>query len=308
MTDYYKVLGIKENASKDEIKKAYRSLSLKCHPDKTTDPLLNNKFNEINNAYQILGDETKKQEYDFSRSNSFMRMNSQSYSDDTLPEEIINLFQGFLGNSAFGFGNMPPSGNVRIFHSGGNIAPFGINPKMLQKPVPIIKTISVTIEQIFLGTQLPVEIERFVMQDGLKITECEILYVDIPQGTDDGELIILREKGHVIDENIKGDVKLSIKVINKTDFKRIGLDLILDKTIQLKEALCGFTFDIKYLNGKTFTVNNTKGLIISPEYKKKYENMGIKRGDHIGSMIIVFHIIFPEQLSREQILKISEIL
>jgi DnaJ-class molecular chaperone len=178
----------------------------------------------------------------------------------------------------------------------------------MQKPVPIIKTISVNIEQIFTGTQLPVEISRNIMQNGVKVSETEILYVDIPQGTDDGEFIILREKGNVINENIKGDVKLLVNVINNTNFKRIGLDLIIEKTITLKEALCGFSFDIKYLNGKTITLNNTKGLIISPEFKKIFNDKGIKRGHHIGSMIIIFHVAFPEQLSAEQMTKIAEIL
>lgn len=303
MTDYYNVLGINKNASKEEIKKAYRSLSLKYHPDKTSDTVLNDKFREISSAYEILGDEDKKKEYDNSRNNPFMRMNSQVSGD--IPEEIFNLFQGMFGGQV----PMGMHGNVHVFHNGENIT-RNINPfaQAMQKPVPIIKTISVNIEQIFTGTQLPVEISRNIMQNGVKVSETEILYVDIPQGTDDGEFIILREKGNVINENIKGDVKLLVNVINNTNFKRIGLDLIIEKTITLKEALCGFSFDIKYLNGKTITLNNTKGLIISPEFKKIFNDKGIKRGHHIGSMIIIFHVAFPEQLSAEQMTKIAEIL
>ena len=99
-----------------------------------------------------------------------------------------------------------------------------------------------------------------------------------------------------------------VKIINTTLFKRAGLDLILEKNITLKEALCGFSFEIKYLNDKSYTLNNNKGNIIPPEYKKIYPNMGLTRGEHKGNMIIQFHIKFPEKLSEEQIDKLFEIL
>jgi len=72
--------------------------------------------------------------------------------------------------------------------------------------------------------------------------------------------------------------------------------------------LCGFTFDIKYLNGKIYTLNNNKGNIVPPEYKKVYPEMGLKRGEHKGNMIIIFHVEFPEKLTEDQIEKLSKIL
>ena len=86
------------------------------------------------------------------------------------------------------------------------------------------------------------------------------------------------------------------------------MDLILDKKITLKDALCGFTFNLDYINGKNYTLNNNKGSIVPPEYKKMYPGMGLKRGEHKGNMIIQFHVEFPEKLSIEQIDKLSEIL
>ena len=82
----------------------------------------------------------------------------------------------------------------------------------------------------------------------------------------------------------------------------------MEKNITLKDALCGFTFDIKYLNGKNYTLNNNKGNIIPPEYKKLYPGMGLVRGEHKGNMIIHFHIEFPVNLTEEQITKLEEIL
>ena len=114
--------------------------------------------------------------------------------------------------------------------------------------------------------------------------------------------------GNIINEEVKGDIKIFVKISNETNFKREGLDLILEKNISLKEALCGFSFEIKYINGKSYTLNNNKGNIIPPEYKKIYPNMGLTRGEHKGRMIIHFHINFPESLNDEQIKKLSETL
>ena len=152
------------------------------------------------------------------------------------------------------------------------------------------------------------EIERWILENGTKVFEKETIYIDIPQGIDDNEMIILRDRGNIISDQCKGDIKVKILVQNNTAFKRSGLDLILDKTISLKDALCGFTFEINYLNGKNYTLNNSKGSIVQPEYKKLYTGMGLKRGEHKGNMIINFHIEFPEKLTEEQIDKLSKIL
>jgi DnaJ family protein A protein 2 len=178
----------------------------------------------------------------------------------------------------------------------------------LQKPVPILKTLYLIMEQVLNGATIPLEIERWVMENGIKVHEQEIVYVSVPQGIDDGEIIVLRDKGNIINENQKGDVKVFIKISNDTNFKRSGLDLILEKKITLKEALCGFSFEIKYINGKSYTLNNNKGNIIPPEYKKIYPNMGLTRDNHKGNMIIHFHVEFPETLTPEQIEKLSEVL
>jgi DnaJ family protein A protein 2 len=87
--------------------------------------------------------------------------------------------------------------------------------------------------------------------------------------------------------------------VNDTDFKRSGLDLILEKTITVKEALCGFTFELKYLTGKTYTITNNSGNIISHGYKKLIPNMGLGRDGHTGNLLIIFDVKFPEKLSDE---------
>jgi len=317
MTDnFYNVLGVNEKSTKEEIKKAYRSLQMKYHPDKNNGneeaAIMSRKINE---AYEILGDDQKRQEYDNARNNPnpFMRMNSKGGGGGGDPhmEDILNMFFGGGAGNPFGhpFGNpfgMPPGAKVHVFHGGAGV-PMGFQ-QAISKPAPIMKTVSITMAQVLSGTTIPLEIERWVIENGIKVHENETIYVTIPQGIDENEMIILRDKGNTISENVKGDVKVCIKISNETEFKRSGLDLILEKKISLKEALCGFTFELNYLNGKSYTLNNNKGNIIPPGYKKLYPGMGLTRGEHKGNMIIHFHIEFPEKLTDEQIEKISNTL
>jgi len=195
-----------------------------------------------------------------------------------------------------GMPGMPPGAKIHIFHGG----PMNIHQAM-NKPIPIMKSLQINMEQVFNGASLPLEIERWILQNGSKIMEKETIYIDIPQGIDENEMLILRDKGNIISDTCKGDIKITILVQNNTPFKRAGLDLILEKTISLKEALCGFNFELKYINGKSYTLNNNKGSIVPPQYKKIYPGMGLKRGDHKGNMIIEFNVEFPTTLTSEQI-------
>lgn len=304
--NFYNVLGVNEKSTKDEIKRAYRQLQMKYHPDKNNGnqeaAAMSKKINE---AYEILGDEQKRQEYDQSKNNPFMRMNSNAGMETNM-DDILNMFFGAAGNP-FGMGGIPgmPNGaKVHIFHGG----PMGGFQQAISKPTPIIKNLTIDMEQVLSGTTIPIDIERWVLENGIKTHEKETIYVTIPQGIDDNEILILREKGNVINDTVKGDIKVFVKIKNNTSFVRSGLDLIIEKNISLKEALCGFTFEIKYLNGKSYTLNNNKGNIIPPEYKKIYPGMGLTRDEHKGNMIIHFHIEFPEKLSLEQIAKLESTL
>ncbi len=313
----YNILGVDEKATRDEIKKAYRGLQMKWHPDKNQGSEESKKMSEkINGAYEVLGDDDKRVEYDNSRNNPFTRMNSQGGGGMEVPmDDIFNMFfgGGIPGMNMFpgmggmggmgGFPGMPPGAKIHVFNGG----PMGFQ-QAISKPVPIMTTININIAQVLTGASIPLDIERWIMENGIKVHEKETIYVTVPQGIDDNELIILRDKGNVLNENLKGDVKIFVKISNESGFKRSGLDLILEKNISLKESLCGFTFEINYINGKSYTLNNNKGNIIPPEYKKIYPGMGLTRGEHKGNMIIHFHIQFPEKLSEEQISKLNEAL
>jgi len=320
---YYKTLGVDDKASKDEIKKAYRTLSMKWHPDKNPgDPDAVGKFQKIGEAYETLGDDEKREEYDMMNKNPFFKMGGGHGGVEVNMDELFGSFFGSMGifpghpfgqqgphfgqqGPMGGFPGMPGGGQrIHVFHGQG---PMGFQ-QALQKPPPIVKTIIINIEQILTGTKVPFDIERWINENGTKMFETETIYVDIPQGVDENEIIIIRDKGNIINDNCKGDVKIFVKITNNTEFKRSGLDLILEKEISLKDALCGFSFELKYINGKSYTLNNNSGNIIEPEYKKVVPRMGLKRESHTGNLIIHFHVKFPEKLTEEQMTQIKQIL
>lgn len=300
----YNVLGVDEKSTKDEIKKAYRGLQMKWHPDRNQGSEDSKKMSEkINGAYEVLGDDEKRLEYDNISKSPFARMNSGGM--EVPMDDILNMFfkgmPGFPGMS--GFPGMPPGAKVHVF----NGSPMGFN-QAISKPIPIMKTIEINMSQVLSGASIPLEIERWIIENQIKVFEKETIYVTVPKGIDDNEMIILRDSGNVLNENVKGDIKIFVKIKNETPFKRAGLDLILNKTISLKDSLCGFTFELDYINGKSYTLNNNKGNIIPSGYKKIYQGMGLTRGDHKGNMIIQFNVNFPDKLTEEQILKLTEIL
>ena len=300
MQNYYKVLGVNENATQEEIKKAFRKASLKNHPDRGGNK---EEFQKINGAYQILGDPEKKREYDNQLKNPFMRGGGFNINGGG-PDDIFKMFFG--NNVPFGF---PGGPNVQIFQNG---RPVNIN--QLRKPTPITKTITITMEEAYEGINKPIEIERWIHSNGVKKVEKEKIYVHIPSGIDNQEIIILKDKGNIMNENATGDIKIFVTVKNDTDFVRDGLNLIYKKKISLKEALIGFNFDVKHLSGKTYCINNNNGKIITPQYTKVIRNMGMRRERQhpappiTGNLIIVFDIIFPEELTEEQMKTIGECL
>ena len=324
--DPYKILGVERNASQDDIKKAYRALSLKWHPDRNPGKAdATAVYQSINAAYEILGDEGRRKEYDAPKpapnpfggggvpfpfahmagGNPFAGMGMGN-----AHEEFVKIFSsGIFQQMHNGMQGGVPNGTTQIFTMGPN-GPIRVQlgGQQQMKPPPIVKTVEIPIDKAYSGVSLPIEISRWVIEGGLKKEENETLYVPIPRGIDDGEIIILQEKGNANGDNNRGDVKIQIKVKNETDFKRDGLDLILHKTISLKEALCGFNFEMRFLDGRVFKIQNDNGNIIHPEYRKMINEMGMVRDGQKGNLIIVFDVKFPENLSSEAIATISSVL
>jgi len=307
MENYYDVLGIPKTATDEEIKKAYRKLSLKHHPDREGGDA--EKFKTLSEAYETLSDPAKKNQYDNQGSNPFFA--SEMGPNDM--NDINNIF-----NMMFG-GGIP--GGIHFAHGGGiNIMPGvrinhgGVHPyptmfHQLQKPPPIIKNVQISLQQAYSGYNMPIEITKMVIKNNIQKDENETIYVQIPPGIDDNEVIILRDCGNVVNDSVRGDIKIIISVKNDTKLLRYGLDLVYKSPITLKEALCGFTIELDHLNGKKLTLNNmVNRSIVKPNYKKVVPQLGIQREGNTGNLIIEFDIQFPDTLTEEQMDKIAEIL
>lgn len=299
MSDFYKTLGINKNAKEEEIKKAFRKLSLLHHPDRGGN---GDKFKEINEAYQTLSDKQKKAEYDNrGRSPFSQNMNGMHGMNSTggIPPEVFNMM--FAGRDPFNMGGMNNGmhPNIRVFQNG--------RPRV-RKPPDVIKVVNLNFQEAYEGNDAyHVSIERTInMNDEVK-KDIETVYIEIPKGIDNDEQIILKNRGNVLD-NMAGDVKVIFKVNNDTPFKRDGINLIYNKNISLKDALCGFEFELKFINKKTYKISNEMGNIISPGYVKEIAGMGMKRNNQVGRLFIKFNIQFPKNITEENMNKLKEIL
>ena len=281
---HYDLLGVPRDASEEQIKKAYKKLAFQFHPDRNTDAGANSKFQEINEANEVLSDQVKRQAYD-SQLNG-VNANAVQFHD------MNDIFRSFFGNNAHMF-----QGQANHFF------------QAIHKPPPIVKTLNLTMAQAYTGGSFPIELERWNLVDNTRFDERLTVYVVIPAGIDENEIMTIQGNGNTINNTIKGDIKIHMKISNDTEFKRQGLDLLYRKTVTLKEALCGFEFDINHINGKVLSFKNaTNPFIIKPGFRKVIPEFGMKRDNTVGNLILEFDIVFPEQLSSDQIKKISEFL
>jgi DnaJ-class molecular chaperone len=325
---HYDALGVSNNASDDEIKKSYRTLSLRHHPDRGGSK---EKFQEISAAYDVLSDPEKRRQYDFE-----LRLGSGGGGGVDPFAEIFrhaggrgggggpaDIFSALFGMGLGGMPGMQDMGmggpGIHVFHGGmgpdilfqrmNGMDLGGGNGFGVMKPPPINISISMTLQQAYTGISYPVEIDRWVMQGDQKRFEKELVYVQIPAGIDEHEMIELNDKGHIVNSAVRGDVRISVEIDNKTEFQRRGLDLHFNKVISLKEALCGFTFELLHLNGKKLCMNNTMNtMIIKPNSQKVVPDMGMVRGDARGKLIIEFEVEFPGSLTEEQTTAIRTVL
>jgi DnaJ-class molecular chaperone len=277
LDECYEILGIKPGASEEEIKKAYRRKSLIHHPDRNNNSIESTEiFKKLNEAYDRISNHAAKE-----------------------PDENL-----------FGDGEMNIDALMKMFNDMGNHPSFSqhIN-RQIQKPIPIIKRVDITLEQVYRGCMVPIQIVRTIKHNGEIRDENETIYVDIPKGIDTNEMIVFREKGHVIDDIPAGDIKVFVSVLDHQLFKRSGLDLIFTREISLKQAMCGIDIEFIHLSGNLYKINNSKGRnVISPGYQKVVHGLGLQRQDHCGNLIIEFKISFPEKLSIDQITAIEKII
>ena len=316
MKDYYKILNLNKDCSQEDIKKSYRKLSLLHHPDRPGGSEV--KCKKINEAYDILGDVQKRKRYDLESSNPFLNMSSNSN-----PMDPINLFSK-LFSGGVSPGNMrdnnidpmfpfaPGMGpKIHIFKAGfpgGNMQfPDFENNTTFEEPDILELNIKLSLVESYNGCNKPIQISKYIIKNGKKSYENETIYVNFYPGIDNNECIIIKERGNIVNNEV-GDIKVKVQLESINNYQRDGLDLIYNKYLTLNEALCGFSFLLEHLNGKSYKINHNGEYIIQPNHNKEIPNMGFIRQDDAGKLIIRFHISFPINLTLEQRKKISDII
>ena len=315
---HYDILGVNTDSTQQEIKTSYRKLSLKYHPDKNDGK--DEVFKELSMAYEILSDPHRRSQYDMSIANPSVRGGgggggggfphgfAHGFPPGFPPGFPAGLFTNNRANSSGGdmFENMFSMGGngaqgVRIFRNG-----VEVNQRE-RPPEDISVTITISMKHSYEGHSVPVEIKRIIIRRGEKTVESETIYIDIPKGIGNNEIMLVKDGGNIID-NMNSNIRIKVLVEPNSLFKREGLNLIYDREITLKDALCGFSFDLPFINGNTYRINNNAGNIIVPGYLREIPDMGFVRGTNKGVLIIRFSILFPRTLSADVIKKFEELL
>ncbi|MBE2983789.1 J domain-containing protein [Campylobacter sp. RM9344] len=218
----YETLGVSKNASSDEIKKSYRRLARKYHPDINKDPGAEDKFKEINAAYEILSDDKKRAQYDQYGDSMFGGQNFHDFARGSansadLNEILKNIFSGGFGGSSFGggFGGFSSDG----FGGFGGLD-LDINAK-----------VNIPFEVAVIGGEHRINLNG----DSLKIK--------IPSGINNGEKLRIKGKGKSASRQV-GDLILTVNIEPSSEYERDGDDLYKDIEIPLKTMMFGGKIEV----------------------------------------------------------------
>lgn len=284
-TDYYKTLGVEKGASSDDIKKAFRKLAVKYHPDRNPgDKAAEEKFKEINEAYAVLSDPKKKEQYDTFGSSGFHQQYSQ--------EDIFRNFD-FGGT----FKDMGMGGGDDIFSRlfggafgrGGGRGGFRAGP---QKGSDLEMETDVSFRDAAQGAEKLIAFRRNGKREELK--------VKIPSGIDNGSKIRIAGKGGQGEGGgPAGDLYLIIRVLPDPVFTRDGGDLFVERSIPFSSACLGTTLDVPTLEGDK-RIKVPAG--IQPGTKIRLKGCGVKplSSNAKGDLYVKISVRVPESLSAEQ--------
>ncbi|RDU74184.1 DnaJ family protein [Helicobacter anseris] len=268
----YETLEVSENATPEEIKKAYRKLARKYHPDVNKDKDAEEKFKEINAAYEILSDANKKAQYDQFGDNMF---GGQNFSDFARNQGNINLddiLESIFGNSG-GFGAGSRSFNFGGFNNFDGFNHFSPN-------LDIHSTINIPFKIAILGGKQHVNMQH------------DNFDIKIPAGIKEGDTIRAKGKGKA-QGNMRGDLLLKIHVLSDEEYTRDEDDLIKQCDISLKTAMFGGTINVTtlYKDVKLKIPANTKN-----NQKFRLKELGVKnrKNGQMGNLYLKINIIIPK--------------
>lgn len=334
--DFYKILGVSKSATDDEIKKAYRKLALKYHPDKNKSPQAEERFKEVAEAYEVLSDKKKRDVYDQYGEEGLkggsMGGGGPSDGNGSFTYQFHGdpraTFAQFFGTSdPFGvfFGNDGGGSNV-FYEIGGDMDdPFGFggrggmggfpgpfrsqsfnvqgspNRKHKIQDPPIEHDLYVSLEEVYGGCQKKMKISKMVMaQDGSARKEEKILNINVKPGWKAGTKITFPKEGDQVPGKVPADIVFIIRDKSHQYFKREGSDIKYTSRISLRQSLCGTLVKVPTLTGETISINTT-GEIIKPSTVKRLQGRGLpfpKEPSRRGDLLVAFDIQFPTQLNQ----------
>ncbi|MCX7634144.1 MAG: DnaJ domain-containing protein [Syntrophales bacterium] len=302
--DYYKLLGVEKNASAEDIKKAYRKLAFKWHPDRNPDnkAQAEEQFKKISEAYAVLSDPEKRQQYDrFGSADQFRQAYSQ--------EDIFRNFDlnELLRSFGFHFGG----GGARVFTSTGGgrrrtASHGGFDPfadlfggrdhaygHMPQAGQDLHYNLSITLEESVFGAE-----KKLALQKEDRVDE---INVKIPPGIGHGKKLRLSGKGGPgYDGGAPGDLYLNINILPHPIFARDGNDLYVEKTIRFSQAVLGTTIDVPTLDGTTKRLKIPPGTQNNTKIRMKGFGVPNLKGGGRGDQYVKINVEVPKRLTERQ--------
>ncbi|KAG8240275.1 hypothetical protein J437_LFUL012752 [Ladona fulva] len=298
--DYYTILGVPRNANTNQIKKAYRRLAKELHPDKNKDdPEAEQKFQDINAAYEALSDPEKRATYDRCGEECLKREGGGG----------ADPFASFFGDFGFPFGGGGGGGEQET--------PRGAN---------VVMDLYVTLEELYTGNFVEITRNkpvvrpakgtrkcncrqemvtrhlgpgRFQMMQQNVCDECpnvKTLEVEIEAGMADGQESRFIAEGEPHVDGEPGDLIVRVKALPHPVFERRGDDLYTNVTLTLQDALVGFQMDIEHLDGHKVTILRDKVTWPGARIRKKGEGMpNYENNNLFGTMYITFDVEFPKK-------------
>ena len=327
-TKYYKVLGVDKNASKDEIKKAYRTLVRTKHPDKGGSE---EEFQEIQLAYDTLSDENKRKVYDeygeegikegmtgeeprdiFDIFTGGGGKNVKRKTKSVLQEMVVSLEDIFVGKEKYleikryrickkckGNGSKNPNANTKCPGCNGKrvklvIQRMGNTILQSQQTCPDCRGEGYIIKNE----------DKCEACNGKKVNqESKMLKILLDKGAPDGKRYTFEGESDEMPGYDPGDVIIEIRIKKHDVFERSGADLTMKADISLLESLTGFQLLITHLDGRKVLINSKKGEIIKPGMMKTVKECGMPFYDHptrFGNLYIRFNVHFPKSLKEAQ--------